>query len=40
MLILAKAAMALMLGFILSIATALVIIPLFRKLGLGQSVSN
>ena len=40
MLILAKAAMALMLGFILSIATALVIIPLFRKLGLGQSVSK
>ncbi len=40
MLILAKAAMALMLGFILSIATALIIIPLFRKIHLGQSVSK
>ncbi len=40
MLILAKATMALMLGFILSIITALVVIPLFRKLHLGQSVSK
>lgn len=40
MLILAKAAMAIMLGFILAIATGLVVIPLFRKLHLGQSVSK
>lgn len=39
MLVLAKAAMALMLGFILSIITGLIIIPLFKKLGLGQNVS-
>lgn len=40
MLILAKAAMALMLGFILSLVTALIIIPLYRKLGFGQTVSK
>ncbi len=40
MLILAKAAMAVMLGFVLSIATAIIIIPLFRRLHLGQSVSK
>lgn len=40
MLILAKAAMALMLGFVLSLITGLVVIPLFRKLHFGQSVSK
>lgn len=39
MLILAKAAMALMLGFILSIITGVVLIPLLRKLHFGQRVS-
>ena len=39
MLILAKAAMALMLGFILSIITGVILIPLLRKLHFGQSVS-
>ena len=40
MLILAKAAMALMLGFILSLITGLFVIPLFKKLHFGQSVSK
>ena len=40
MLILAKAAMALMLGFVLSLFCGLTIIPLFRKMGYGQSVSK
>lgn len=40
MLILAKAAMALMLGFVLSLITGLMVIPLFRKLHFGQSVSK
>lgn len=40
MLILAKAAMALMLGFVLSLITGLIIIPLFKKLHFGQSVSK
>ena len=40
MLILAKAAMALMLGFVLSLITGLIVIPLFRKLHFGQSVSK
>lgn len=40
MLILAKAAMALMLGFVLSIGVALILIPLFRKLHFGQNVSK
>ncbi len=40
MLILAKAAMALMLGFVLSLITGLIVIPLFRKIHLGQSVSK
>ena len=39
MLILAKAAMALMLGFVLSIITGVILIPLLRKLPFGQSVS-
>ena len=39
MLILAKAAMALMLGFVLSIITGVILIPLLRKLHYGQSVS-
>lgn len=39
MLILAKAAMALMLGFILSIIAGLIIIPLMRTLHFGQKVS-
>ncbi len=40
MLILAKAAMAILLGFVLSLITALIVIPLFQKLHLGQSVSK
>lgn len=40
MLILAKAAMALMLGFVLSLITGVIIIPLFKKLHFGQSVSK
>ena len=39
MLILAKAAMALMLGFVLSIIKGVILIPLLRKLHFGQSVS-
>lgn len=39
MLILAKAAMALMLGFVLSIMCGLILIPILRKLHLGQNVS-
>ena len=39
MLILAKAAMALMLGFVLSIITGVILIPLLSKLHFGQSVS-
>lgn len=39
MLILAKAAMALMLGFVLSIITGVILIPLLRKLHFGQNVS-
>lgn len=40
MLILAKAAMAIMLGFVLSLVTGLFVIPLFKKLHFGQSVSK
>ena len=40
MLILAKAAMALMLGFTVSIACGLVFIPLLRKMHIGQMVSR
>lgn len=40
MLILAKAAMAMMLGFVLSIASGLVFIPLLKKLHFGQTVSR
>ena len=39
MLILAKAAMAMMLGFVFSILCAMILIPIFRKLHVGQSVS-
>ncbi len=40
MLILAKAAMAMMLGFILAIICGIIIIPLLRKKNIGQYVSN
>lgn len=40
MLILAKAAMALMLGFVLSLLTGLIVVPLFKKMHFGQSVSK
>ena len=40
MLILAKTAMAIMLGFVLSLITGLIVIPLFKKLKLGQNVSK
>lgn len=39
MLILAKAAMAMMLGFIFAIITGLILIPVLRKLHFGQQVS-
>ena len=39
MLILAKAAMAMMIGFILSIITAIIIIPILKSLKAGQKVS-
>ena len=40
MLILAKAAMAMMLGFILAIASGLVFIPLLKRFNIGQMVSR
>ena len=40
MLILAKASMALMLGFVLSLIIGVFIIPLFKKMNFGQSVSK
>ena len=40
MLILAKAAMAMMLGFTLAIASGLVFIPILKKLNVGQMVSR
>lgn len=40
MLVLAKAAMAMMLGFILSIIAGLILIPILRKLKFGQNVSS
>ena len=40
MLILAKAAMAMMLSFLLSIVAGIVLIPLLRKLKIGQNVSK
>lgn len=40
MLILAKAAMAMMLGFILSIVAGLILIPILKRLKLGQNVST
>ena len=40
MLVLAKAAMAMMLGFILSIVAALILIPILKKIKAGQNVST
>ena len=40
MLILAKSAMALMLGFILAIVVGLIFIPLMKRLNIGQQVSH
>ena len=40
MLILAKAAMAMMIGFILSIIAGLILIPILRKFKIGQNVST
>lgn len=40
MLILAKAAMALMLGFVISIICGILLIPMLRKFNIGQFVSN
>ncbi len=40
MLILAKAAMAMMLGFVLAIASGLIFIPLLKKFNIGQKVSR
>jgi len=40
MLILAKAAMAMMLGFVLSIILGLILIPLLKKFHIGQNVSH
>ena len=40
MLILAKSALALMLGFILSIIVGLIFIPCMKKIGVGQQVSH
>lgn len=39
MLVLAKAAMAMMLGFIISIIAGLIIVPMLKKLKMGQNVS-
>lgn len=40
MLILAKAAMAILLGFVLSIVTGLILIPILKKFHIGQYVSH
>lgn len=40
MLILAKAAMALLLGFILAIITGVILIPILRRFHIGQYVSH
>ena len=40
MLVLAKAAMAMMLGFLLSIANGIILIPILRKMKIGQNVSH
>ena len=40
MLVLAKAAMAMMLGFILSIVAGLILIPTFKRIKAGQNVST
>ena len=40
MLILAKAAMAMMLGFVLAIGCGLIFIPVLKRLHIGQNVSR
>ena len=40
MLILAKSMLGLMLGFVLSLMTAVILIPILKKLKVGQSVSH
>ena len=40
MLILAKATMAMMIGFILAIILGLVLIPILRKFHIGQSINE
>ena len=40
MLILAKATMAMMIGFILAIILGLVLIPILRKFHIGQSINQ
>jgi phospho-N-acetylmuramoyl-pentapeptide-transferase len=40
MLILAKSILGLMLGFVLSLITAVILIPILKKLNIGQSVSH
>ena len=40
MLILAKSVLGLMLGFVLSLVAAVILIPLLKKLHVGQSVSK
>jgi len=40
MLLLAKTAMAILLGFILSIVTGLILIPLLKRFHIGQYVSH
>ena len=40
MLILAKTAMAILLGFVSSIITGLILIPILKKIGIGQYVSR
>ena len=40
MLVLAKAAMAMMLGFLFSIVAGIILIPLLRKFKIGQNVSH
>ena len=40
MLILAKAAMALLLGFILAIITGVIFIPILKRFHIGQYVSH
>ena len=40
MLILAKSVLGLMLGFVLSLVAAVILIPILKKLKVGQSVSK